>query len=213
MPLDKQYKAVVMGVGNILWADEGFGVRAAEAFHAKWEAPEGVEVIDGGTLGYFLSEYIENTDCLIVFDCCEMHEKPGTFRVITGDNIRPWLATKVSAHQAGLNDLFANAMLLGRYPSHVAVIGCQPEILEDYGGSLSASVAAAIPGALEEAKKLLADWGITLAERPEGDRPASLGESCLSRDIYEQGRPSEQEACRYGDPRFMPSQPLGDKEG
>ena len=193
-----------MGVGNILWADEGFGVRAVESFHAKWEAPEGVEVIDGGTLGYFLSEYIENTDHLLVFDCCELHEPPGTLRVITGENIRPWLATKVSAHQAGLNDLFANAMLLGRYPAHVTVIGCQPEVLEDYGGSLSKTVAAAVAPALEAASRQLADWGIALSERPEGSRPDSLGESCLAQDIYEKGRPSEQEACRFGDPRFMP---------
>ena len=26
---------LVLGVGNILWADEGFGVRAVEAFNAR----------------------------------------------------------------------------------------------------------------------------------------------------------------------------------
>ena len=58
--MDKKYKAVIMGVGNILWADEGFGNRAVEAFNKKWRTPENVQVIDGGTLGYFLQEFIED---------------------------------------------------------------------------------------------------------------------------------------------------------
>ena len=42
---------LVLGVGNILWADEGFGVRAVEAFNAKYKLPEKTKIADGGTLG------------------------------------------------------------------------------------------------------------------------------------------------------------------
>lgn len=203
LPGSKKYRAVVMGVGNILWADEGFGSRAVEAFHEKWKVPEGVEVIDGGTLGYFLSDYIENTDNLLVFDCADVGGKPGDFAVIEGDGIRPWLATKVSAHQQGLNDLFATAMLLGRYPKNVAVLGCQPENLEDYGGSLTESVSGAIPKALSAARETLARWGFELEERAPGEKVPALGDEALSRGAYESGRPSETEACRYGDARFI----------
>ena len=28
-------EALVLGIGNVLWADEGFGVRAVEALHAR----------------------------------------------------------------------------------------------------------------------------------------------------------------------------------
>ena len=27
---------LVLGIGNVLWADEGFGVRAVEALHQGW---------------------------------------------------------------------------------------------------------------------------------------------------------------------------------
>jgi hypothetical protein len=66
--MDKKYKAVIMGVGNILWADEGFGNRAVEAFNKKWRTPENVQVIDGGTLGYFLQEFIEETDNILTVE-------------------------------------------------------------------------------------------------------------------------------------------------
>ena len=52
---NKKYPVVVLGIGNILWADEGFGVRAVEAFNEAWKCPEDVLVLDGGTLGFYLS--------------------------------------------------------------------------------------------------------------------------------------------------------------
>ncbi len=207
MRLDKNtkpYRAVVMGVGNILWADEGFGCRAAEAFHEVWETPETVPVIDGGTLGGMLSAYVEATDLLVVFDCCDFKAAPGTFGVLAGDAIQPWLASKFSAHQEGLNELFATAKLLGRYPEEVFVLGCQPETLEDYGGSLTPKISAAVPAAVAKAAEILASRGIALSPRTEGEKPEPLGDAALSRAAYEAGRPTEAEACRYGDPRFMP---------
>ena len=45
-----KYEALVIGIGNILWADEGFGVRAVEAYHKKFSDDQRVRVIDGGTL-------------------------------------------------------------------------------------------------------------------------------------------------------------------
>jgi len=47
---------LVLGIGNVLWADEGFGVRAVEALHAAWAFPPGVRLMDGGTLGLSLFE-------------------------------------------------------------------------------------------------------------------------------------------------------------
>lgn len=142
---NKKYPVVVLGIGNILWADEGFGVRAVEAFNEAWKCPEDVLVLDGGTLGFYLSEYIENCSKIIIFDACEFNDLPGTCKVLRKEDINPWLNTKMSAHQEGLNDLFAVAKLLGRYPDEIVVLGCQPGDLEDYGGSLTPEVSAAVP--------------------------------------------------------------------
>ena len=201
--MDKKYKGVIMGVGNILWADEGFGNRAIEAFHKKWRSPEGVEVIDGGTLGYFLQEYIEETDNILIFDCADVQCEPGTLKVIEGKDITPYLQTKVSAHQQGLNDLFAMAMVRGRYPKNIAIIGCQPKTMEDYGGSLTPEVSECIGPALIKAEEILAHWGIILTLRDPGEKVEPLGEQCLTREAYEADRPSEAEAFRQGDIRFI----------
>ena len=49
--MDDRCEALVLGIGNVLWADEGFGVRAVEALHAAFAFPAGVVLQDGGTLG------------------------------------------------------------------------------------------------------------------------------------------------------------------
>ena len=48
-PMTTPSRVLVLGIGNILWADEGFGVRAVEAFHRDYEVPANVTVLDGGT--------------------------------------------------------------------------------------------------------------------------------------------------------------------
>ena len=44
-------RIVVLGVGNLLWADEGFGVRCVEALGEGWDLPADVAVMTGGALG------------------------------------------------------------------------------------------------------------------------------------------------------------------
>jgi hydrogenase maturation protease len=111
-------------------------------------------------------------------------------------------AKKMSLHQTGFQDVIATARLLGRCPPRLALIGCQPVDLEDYGGGLRPAVAAQIPAALAVARQVLAGWGVTLA--PGRADTADLADPSIRRAAYEQGRPSAAEACRTGDARFFP---------
>jgi hydrogenase maturation protease len=72
-----QQQVVIMGLGNILWADEGFGVRAAEKIYAEYDLPDYVEVVDGGTQGYNLLQYVAKATHLIILDAIDFgHEPP-----------------------------------------------------------------------------------------------------------------------------------------
>ena len=57
----------------------------------------------------------------------------------------------MSLHQTGFQEVLSAADLLGRYPERLALIGCQPLDLEDWGGPLTAPVRAAIEPALSAA--------------------------------------------------------------
>jgi hydrogenase maturation protease len=56
-------RILVLGIGNILWADEGFGVRCVEALNAGWQFPPQVTLMDGGTQGLYLLPYVQEAAC------------------------------------------------------------------------------------------------------------------------------------------------------
>ena len=78
---------LVLGIGNLLWADEGFGVRCVEALAAQWTFPEHVQVVDGGTQGLYLLPQVEATSRLLVFDAIDWGLPAGTLQVIEGEDV------------------------------------------------------------------------------------------------------------------------------
>ncbi|WP_439673003.1 Hydrogenase expression/formation protein HoxM (plasmid) [Cupriavidus necator] len=206
-PRNRPAAIVVLGIGNVLWADEGFGVRSVELLQQRYEFAPNVQLIDGGTQGLYLIHHVQEADRLMIFDAIDYGLAPGTMQVIENEDVPKYLgAEKMSLHQTGFQEVLALAQLTGRYPEQVVLIGCQPDTLEDYGGSLRPSVKAAIEPALHTALQRLAEWGAEprLRTAPLGDGEAvTLPNLALTR--YEAGRPSEEAACRIGDDRFMPT--------
>lgn len=196
-------RILILGIGNVLWADEGFGVRCVEAMAETHALPDGVRLLDGGTQGLYLLPFLEETDALIVFDAIDYGLPPGTMKVVEGDEVPAFMgAKKMSLHQTGFQDVIATAALMGYRPPDMVLIGCQPVELDDYGGGLRPEIAARIPEALRLARQVLARWGVEAAQgRTDSDL---LADPAIRRDAYEQGRPSEAEACRTGDARFFP---------
>lgn len=193
---------LILGIGNLLWADEGFGVRGVEALHERYEAPAGVRLLDGGTQGLFLVGDVAAADRVLVLDAVDFGDPPGTLRIVTGEDVpRLALARKVSMHQTGFQDVLAAAELLGSAPREVVIVGVQPAELEDYGGSLTPPVAARLDEAVAAAAAQLAAWGFALRPREAPAEPM-LGPG-LSRGAYEAQRPPASEACRVGDPRVL----------
>ncbi|WP_186396153.1 HyaD/HybD family hydrogenase maturation endopeptidase [Stappia sp. TSB10GB4] len=202
MPATEPSSILVLGIGNVLWADEGFGVRCVEALASSVALPERVRLLDGGTQGLYLLPFLEEAEALLVFDAIDYGLEPGTLKLVRGDEVPAFMgARKMSLHQTGFQDVIATAQLLGRCPHKLTLIGCQPVELEDYGGGLRPQVAAAIPGALDLARAELAAWGVEVAA---GRSAADLADPSIRRTAYEQGRPSAEEACRTGDARFFP---------
>ncbi|MCG2628045.1 MULTISPECIES: HyaD/HybD family hydrogenase maturation endopeptidase [Bradyrhizobium] len=172
---------LVLGIGNILWADEGFGVRAVEDFHRRYAVPDNVTILDGGTQGLYLVNYLEDADRLLVFDAIDYGLPPGKLKLVRGDEVPRFTgAKKMSLHQTGFQEVISAADLLGRCPKHLVLIGCQPLDLEDWGGPLTASVRDQIAPAIELACKVLAEWGIEVKLR---DTPLADSERLLANDI------------------------------
>jgi hydrogenase maturation protease len=201
--VDLYCEVLVLGIGNLLWADEGFGVRAVEALHAAYSFPPGVTLHDGGTLGLMLYEPVASARRVLVFDAIDFGLAPGTLRVLCDDEVPAWGRTKLSPHQTGFNDVLALAQINGRAPETIVVIGVQPVDLNDFGGSLRAPVRQRLADAVRIAANQLAAWGFPGKPRARGHPVAPLNADPLALDAYESGRPSAADACREGDARLL----------
>ena len=196
-------RILILGIGNVLWADEGFGVRCVEALADRYAFPHEVRLLDGGTQGLYLLPFMEEADALIVFDAVDYGLPPGTLKLVENDQVPAFMgAKKMSLHQTGFQDVIATAQLMGYCPDQMLLIGCQPVELEDYGGGLRPAVAAQIDSSLDIALQKLAEWGVHPA--PGQTLCDGLVDPSIRRSAYEAGRPSEAEACRIGDARFLP---------
>ena len=201
----KKTELLVLGIGNILWADEGFGVRCVEAMNAAYQFDDNVTVLDGGTQGLYLLPFLEDARRLIVFDAVDYGKTPGEMVIAKDDQVPRFMgAKKMSLHQTGFQEVIACASLADRLPESMILIGVQPEQLEDFGGSLRDVVKAQIPHAIEVALLQMRQWGITYRARQL--HVVDEHQHVLSMDEYEAGRPSAEAACRFGDDRFMTGQ-------
>lgn len=126
---------LILGIDNVLWADEGFGVRCVEALHAQYEFPASVTLLDGGTQGLYLLQYVQAASHALIFDAVDYGLPPGTLRVVRDDEVPQFMgAKKMSLHQVGFQETLAAAQLTNQYPAKLTLIGVQPEELDDYGG-------------------------------------------------------------------------------
>ena len=156
-------RTLILGVGNLLLSDEGVGLRVVERLAETYELPEGVQVLDGGTLGLDLLYHLEGADGrpvenLLIVDAVEMGKEPGTLLRLEGDEVPTFLSVKISPHQVGIPDMLFAAKLKDLYPPNVVLWGVQPDVLE-VGLDLSPPVAAQVDVLVEKAVAELARWG------------------------------------------------------
>jgi len=195
------HDALLLGIGNVLWADEGFGIRCVEAFADAWALPPGAELMDGGTQGLYLLPYVQATRRLLIFDAIDFGLTPGTLRVLEGKDVPCYLgARKTSLHQTGFQEVLACAALTDSLPESLVLIGVQLVDIDDFGGSLRPELHAQVQPAVALAVAQLSAWGLAPAPRRKAP-PSGLP---LSLERYELERPSVESACRIGDARFLP---------
>ena len=163
MPQDTP-KILILGVGNILYTDEGVGVRAVERLLADFAFSDNVTLMDGGNLGMRLMEPLMACDYCIVLDAVLGGDAPGTVYRLTGEDLRKSLAFKDSMHQSDLVDTLIYCELVGKRPDTV-VIGMEPFDFKTMAVELSPTIVERLPAMLDIALDELRAAGGTATPR------------------------------------------------
>lgn len=153
---------VVLGVGNILYGDEGVGVYAAHALERCFDFSPGVDVVDGATLGFEMIELFSRSVPLIVLDALAADAEEGSiFRLPAGELLRLGPDVRPTAHEVDPLHLLKMAPLLGGEPE-VVMLGIVPASTAP-GVGLSPALEAAFGSYVETALSELLRSGV-LAE-------------------------------------------------
>ncbi len=145
-------RILVLGVGNILYTDEGVGVECVNALQEGYDFSDNVTLLDGGTLGMRLMEYLLECDIALVLDAVLCDEAPGTIYRLTGDDLRKSLAFKDSMHQSDLVDTLISCELIGHRPQCV-VIGIEPHDFQTMHHGITEQLQQRIPEMMQHALK------------------------------------------------------------
>lgn len=164
---------LVLGLGNVLLEDDGVGAAAVSELLDRYAVPEGVSVLDGGTLGLSLLPYLEDADRVILLDAIKADAPPGTFVRLAGDEVASAVATRLSPHQVGVADLLDGARWLNRYPQHLVLLGLVPRSMELRIG-LSPSVRDALPLLVERTWDEARALGFIFRRRNADEKRAEL---------------------------------------
>lgn len=138
--MGEERRVLVLGVGNILYTDEGVGVRCVEKLESEYAFSPNVTLMDGGTLGMRLMDALLNCDTAVILDAVLGGQEPGTIYRCTGDDLRKSLAFKDSMHQTDLVDSLIYCGLIGNRPEAV-VIGIEPYDYQTMAVELSGHLA------------------------------------------------------------------------
>lgn len=157
--LDEAAEITVLGIGNIVLRDEGFGVRAAEYLRENYFFPDQVRILDGGTLGMELLRFVTGTRRLLILDAIRGDKAPGTVYRLEKEDVAAHFQSKLSAHEVGIQDILTLLALTGKPVPEVVVLGAEPVDLS-VGLDLSAELSPLVPDLAARALSELKSWGI-----------------------------------------------------
>jgi hydrogenase maturation protease len=145
-------RVLVVGFGNVLNGDDGFGVAVLQRLAQQPELPPGVTLLEVGIGGMSLIHALQDGyDALLLVDAVDRGGVPGTTYLLEPE-VPDLAALPFEQRQDFLADMHlatpARALLLARalgvLPPTVYLLGCQPAVYEDLALGLSAAVAGAV---------------------------------------------------------------------
>jgi hydrogenase maturation protease len=113
---EKKKKVTILGMGNILLADEGFGVHFIRWFSGRYKPADNVGIIDGGVLGYALIDIICSCDHLIVIDVLKTKDTPGSIYRFNTEEMQTHMPPPTTAHEVAFFDVLFKVEMMDELP-------------------------------------------------------------------------------------------------
>ena len=155
-------KVLVLGIGNTLLSDEGFGPAAIYYLESNYHWPKNITLLDGSTLGLMLMPELLECDFAVILDIALGGKAPGTFYQFNGDDLNNTLTVKYSMHQTNFNDVLINCDLAGHKPQTI-FFAMEPFDYITFSPQITSFAANLLPSFCKNVINFLQDSGISIS--------------------------------------------------
>lgn len=169
-----QKKTGILGIGNLLLSDEGFGIHVIHYLEAHYRFPESIRLTDAGTAGIYMAPFLEECDPILVIDVVNLDAEPGSIHCFNRRDIGSGtIPRKMSPHQLGLLEMLEICKLRDCNPQAVEFFCVVPSDLRT-----SMSLSPPVAPRVREIAGRIVNWlrraGHTITEKTgeiKGDGP------------------------------------------
>lgn len=135
-------KTLVMGIGNALLSDEGFGPAVIHYLKENYIFPENVNLVDGGTGGLMLMSDLMDCDFAIICDIALLGQTPGTIYLL--EDFGASFSSRYSLHQTNLADILLNLEMIDCRPKTI-ILALEPFNYRDLSETITPEAEKLLP--------------------------------------------------------------------
>jgi len=157
-------KIALIGMGNIMFHDEGLGTYLAKYLEINYEIPVNLEIVDGGLLGFSLMTYYQEYDKVLIVGINSKKGVPGDISRYSGEEMMAMGATRQTANEVELT-MMLEICSFHEEMGEVELVTMIPEDIIDVCNGLTDTILQKIPELLDTTLLALQEEGIVLRSK------------------------------------------------
>jgi len=156
----KENDTIIIGIGNILFKDEGVGIYAAKYLEENYDFSPNIDIIDGGTLGFKLMTYYQSYKKVVILDTVSIKDEAGSVYNLPADALMGLGSYRQTAHEVEVVEMLEICSMLNSM-AEVNVIGIVPKDIESVDIDLTYTIKEKFDNLVKATLKELQNSGIS----------------------------------------------------
>ncbi|MBN2824652.1 MAG: HyaD/HybD family hydrogenase maturation endopeptidase [Campylobacterales bacterium] len=153
----------IVGVGTIIFQDEGVGVYAQKYIEENYSFEDDVTLVDGGVLGFKLMTYYQDYDRVLILDTITIEDEVGAIYNLPAQELLGLGSYKQTAHEVEVAEMLEICSLLEKM-AEVSIIGIVPKDIQSVNVGLSDELKTAFSAFIEATMQELDKSGVKFSK-------------------------------------------------